>query len=156
VPSNWFHTVENIADTISINHNWLNGANLRQCWHFVNTEVRSSARLRRNLTSENSFSDSNGTVKVDDAVLSLWHVVGAKVTSRWPHHSAAASKEEFSQLKLNAARSTNIKIDLEGILFVIDGLLALERNGFVSMSALSNVYDIIALRCEIMDLMNII
>ncbi|DBA96945.1 TPA: hypothetical protein ACH3X1_001275 [Trebouxia sp. C0004] len=28
VPSGWHHTVENIEDTLSINHNWLNGYNI--------------------------------------------------------------------------------------------------------------------------------
>ena len=28
VPSGWFHTVLNIEDTISINHNWFNGSNI--------------------------------------------------------------------------------------------------------------------------------
>lgn len=28
VPSNWYHMVENVTDTISINHNWANASNL--------------------------------------------------------------------------------------------------------------------------------
>ncbi|MEW5303602.1 MAG: hypothetical protein WDW36_006279 [Sanguina aurantia] len=28
VPSGWYHTVENLCDTLSINHNWFNGHNL--------------------------------------------------------------------------------------------------------------------------------
>jgi hypothetical protein len=28
VPSGWHHSVENLEDTISINHNWLNGFNV--------------------------------------------------------------------------------------------------------------------------------
>nr|KAG5702396.1 hypothetical protein BaRGS_027483 [Batillaria attramentaria] len=32
VPSGWHHQVHNLDDTISINHNWLNGCNVRLCW----------------------------------------------------------------------------------------------------------------------------
>lgn len=32
VPSGWYHQVENLDDTISINHNWLNGCNVMEIW----------------------------------------------------------------------------------------------------------------------------
>lgn len=32
VPSGWYHQVHNITDTISVNHNWLNGCNIQQIW----------------------------------------------------------------------------------------------------------------------------
>ncbi|KAL4216910.1 JmjC domain-containing protein 4 [Mactra antiquata] len=32
VPSGWHHQVFNLEDTISINHNWLNGCNIDICW----------------------------------------------------------------------------------------------------------------------------
>ncbi|KAK5645745.1 hypothetical protein RI129_004209 [Pyrocoelia pectoralis] len=32
VPSNWHHQVWNVTDTISINHNWINGCNLHNVW----------------------------------------------------------------------------------------------------------------------------
>ncbi|XP_034238699.1 2-oxoglutarate and iron-dependent oxygenase JMJD4 isoform X2 [Thrips palmi] len=32
VPSGWHHQVWNLEDTISINHNWINGCNIRQIW----------------------------------------------------------------------------------------------------------------------------
>lgn len=28
VPSGWYHSVENLEDTVSINHNWINGFNV--------------------------------------------------------------------------------------------------------------------------------
>lgn len=143
VPSNWYHTVENIADTLSINHNWFNGANLRQCWCYVNSEVRSSICLRSeesSVLSENSLSGSSSAVKVNDVALSFWHVVGAKA-------------KEFSLQRLKEASSRTVKMDLDGILLVIDGLLALESDGFVSMSALNSVHDIFRIRREILDLL---
>lgn len=32
VPSGWHHQVVNEVDTLSINHNWLNGHNLHHAW----------------------------------------------------------------------------------------------------------------------------
>lgn len=32
VPSGWYHQVYNLADTISINHNWINGCNILKMW----------------------------------------------------------------------------------------------------------------------------
>ncbi|NP_001292295.1 jmjC domain-containing protein 4-like [Magallana gigas] len=35
VPSGWHHQVFNLEDTISINHNWMNGCNVDICWQYV-------------------------------------------------------------------------------------------------------------------------
>ncbi|XP_067685892.1 2-oxoglutarate and iron-dependent oxygenase JMJD4-like [Haliotis asinina] len=35
VPSGWHHQVYNVEDTISINHNWLNGCNIDLCWAHI-------------------------------------------------------------------------------------------------------------------------
>ncbi|ELW67343.1 JmjC domain-containing protein 4 [Tupaia chinensis] len=39
VPSGWHHQVHNLDDTISINHNWVNGCNLANMWHFLQQEL---------------------------------------------------------------------------------------------------------------------
>ncbi|XP_069107689.1 2-oxoglutarate and iron-dependent oxygenase JMJD4-like isoform X2 [Argopecten irradians] len=39
VPSGWHHQVHNLEDTISINHNWMNGCNLNRCWSFLKQEL---------------------------------------------------------------------------------------------------------------------
>ncbi|XP_036453164.1 2-oxoglutarate and iron-dependent oxygenase JMJD4 [Colossoma macropomum] len=41
VPSGWHHQVYNLEDTISINHNWLNGCNLDIMWQFLQEELLS-------------------------------------------------------------------------------------------------------------------
>ena len=41
VPSGWHHTVENLEPTLSINHNWLNGANIHWSWQKLRTESES-------------------------------------------------------------------------------------------------------------------
>ncbi|XP_070570490.1 2-oxoglutarate and iron-dependent oxygenase JMJD4-like [Ptychodera flava] len=39
VPSGWFHQVFNLEDTISINHNWVNGCNIDIAWKFLQSEL---------------------------------------------------------------------------------------------------------------------
>nr|XP_006820145.1 PREDICTED: jmjC domain-containing protein 4-like [Saccoglossus kowalevskii] len=41
VPSGWYHQVINMDDTISINHNWINGCNVDICWDFIQSELKS-------------------------------------------------------------------------------------------------------------------
>ncbi|XP_069778245.1 2-oxoglutarate and iron-dependent oxygenase JMJD4 [Narcine bancroftii] len=40
IPSGWHHQVYNLEDTISINHNWLNGCNIDIMWSFLQGELR--------------------------------------------------------------------------------------------------------------------
>ncbi|XP_018426430.1 PREDICTED: jmjC domain-containing protein 4 [Nanorana parkeri] len=39
VPSGWHHQVYNVIDTISINHNWVNGCNVAVMWQFLQREL---------------------------------------------------------------------------------------------------------------------
>nr|CAB3257713.1 jmjC domain-containing protein 4-like [Phallusia mammillata] len=39
VPSGWHHQVHNLENTISINHNWINGSNLKRVWCFLQNEL---------------------------------------------------------------------------------------------------------------------
>ncbi|XP_020279195.1 jmjC domain-containing protein 4 [Pseudomyrmex gracilis] len=41
VPSGWHHQVWNLEDTISINHNWINGCNIMNVWCALKSELRS-------------------------------------------------------------------------------------------------------------------
>ena len=38
VPSGWHHTVENLKDTLSINHNWFNVCNINYSWELLQRE----------------------------------------------------------------------------------------------------------------------
>ncbi|KAF4520585.1 hypothetical protein B566_EDAN005996, partial [Ephemera danica] len=40
VPSGWYHQVWNLEDTISINHNWLNGCCIAQAWAGLKNDLR--------------------------------------------------------------------------------------------------------------------
>ncbi len=123
VPSNWFHTVENIEDTLSINHNWMNGANIRKCWHYVESKVRRYEERANNEPLTNGATgrfdvtacgvDSTvGAVleRIDDDVQLVWEVVEKKASS-------------YIQLDAGSLSSTQTH-DLVGILFVVDGILS--------------------------------
>ncbi|XP_058686425.1 2-oxoglutarate and iron-dependent oxygenase JMJD4 isoform X2 [Poecile atricapillus] len=47
VPSGWHHQVHNLEDTISINHNWLNGCSVGRMWRFLREEL---GAVRRELS----------------------------------------------------------------------------------------------------------
>ncbi|XP_054742704.1 2-oxoglutarate and iron-dependent oxygenase JMJD4 homolog isoform X1 [Anastrepha obliqua] len=40
VPSGWYHQVWNITDTISVNHNWFNAANIKYIWCNISENLR--------------------------------------------------------------------------------------------------------------------
>ncbi|RMB90103.1 hypothetical protein DUI87_33500 [Hirundo rustica rustica] len=44
VPSGWHHQVHNLEDTISINHNWVNGCNVAVMWCFLQDELAAVQR----------------------------------------------------------------------------------------------------------------
>ncbi|CAI9607382.1 unnamed protein product [Staurois parvus] len=44
VPSGWHHQVYNVIDTISINHNWVNGCNVTVMWRFLQKELTAVQR----------------------------------------------------------------------------------------------------------------
>lgn len=39
VPSNWYHQVWNLEDTISVNHNWINGCNIDTMWYSLSNHL---------------------------------------------------------------------------------------------------------------------
>ena len=43
VPSGWHHTVANLEDTLSINHNWLNAHNVHWAWALLAQQHREAA-----------------------------------------------------------------------------------------------------------------
>ncbi|PNH01450.1 JmjC domain-containing protein 4, partial [Tetrabaena socialis] len=43
VPSGWHHCVENLADTLSLNHNWVNGHNLHWKWALLRRQYADAA-----------------------------------------------------------------------------------------------------------------
>lgn len=44
MPSGWHHSVENLEDTLSVNHNWINGFNVHWAWQLLHEEHAAAAR----------------------------------------------------------------------------------------------------------------
>lgn len=125
VPSNWFHTVENTQDTLSINHNWVNRANILLVWQHVESELRN---YRTNHVVgpgiDLSYKSTNGETinpmtrtasanrsQIDDDLHLLWHVLSTKAMSILDHSHI---------LDANAIS------DLETILCILDKILAFQ------------------------------
>lgn len=138
VPTNWFHTVENIHDTLSINHNWLNGANILKCWEHVESKVRYS-RVNANSSSDKkiaSISDAsnvNSTIEnIDDDVLLVWEVIEKKAKNCINLHGVHYSPKE--------------KRELLDILFVVDNIQSLYKGRDLSTIAAHEIEKIEELR----------
>ncbi|KAI8076739.1 uncharacterized protein BX664DRAFT_343802 [Halteromyces radiatus] len=52
VPSGWYHQVENIGGTISINHNWFNACNIEQCYQSMVKDLQDVERSIDNLKTD--------------------------------------------------------------------------------------------------------
>ncbi|PRP83565.1 jmjC domain-containing protein 4-like [Planoprotostelium fungivorum] len=56
VPSGWYHQVMNEEDTISINHNWGNGANVESFWWYISHQLelveRELSDVKSGMTAE--------------------------------------------------------------------------------------------------------
>lgn len=103
VPSKWYHTVENLEDTLSINHNWLNGANIGHSWDRLCielAEVRPS-RLDAGMGSEEIKSTEEiccGNSQIGDDLVLLWHVVTRKVLAVRNIIGASLSNQTISDI----------------------------------------------------------
>jgi JmjC domain, hydroxylase len=148
VPSNWFHTVENMSDTLSINHNWFNAANICQCWQYVESKVRRSCTNtslqqghhdydKVNIEYMYAQNDQSPSNKLDDDVYLLWNIVvnkGKKIIQQ--NETTLVSQQ---------------KLDLERILLVIDGILSLNHDGCITITQLNGNDDIHRLRKAIVN-----
>jgi hypothetical protein len=85
VPSGWHHTVENLAPTLSINHNWLNGANIRWSWEKLRTELEGlSSKETETIIGETLMAETVGpsdSSQIGDDLLLLWKVLSTKARS---------------------------------------------------------------------------
>ncbi|CAI2348252.1 unnamed protein product [Caenorhabditis sp. 36 PRJEB53466] len=74
VPSNWYHQVHNLTDTIPINHNWMNSTNLSLVYEFLSRrvkDVRHELRDCRGMFSEYEFEEQVELVLFADARLNM-------------------------------------------------------------------------------------
>ena len=97
VPSGWHHTVENLEPTLSINHNWLNGANIHWSWQKLRTELESLfahslEHCSLECNNPNSRQDQSGdSAQIGDDLLLLWYVLSKK--AQWAMASSTQSKD---------------------------------------------------------------
>jgi Cupin-like domain len=155
VPSNWFHTVINVRPTLSINHNWINGYNIRQCWDHTERELRSLRQRTLNQSPSkehyiNSIEGENNEAKtqidemlntssdtgeivndkmgqVDDDILLLWHVVSSKIRT-------VLEEPNFADNDIDLSYKIQCKIDCNAILHVLSGLQRVHENHLLSSS----------------------
>jgi hypothetical protein len=74
VPSGWHHQVHNLRPTISINHNWFNGACLQRVWRFLKMELvavrREICHLRSSMNSSANSANSVDSVNSVNSAIS--------------------------------------------------------------------------------------
>ena len=105
VPSGWHHSVENLAPTLSINHNWLNGTNVHWSWAKLKTELESLLlETQKNDVGEKLESDNpadrNGSSQIGDDFVLLWMILSTKA-----RNILHAERNAMVELNLNACLS---------------------------------------------------
>ncbi|XP_023247749.1 jmjC domain-containing protein 4-like [Copidosoma floridanum] len=66
VPSGWHHQVWNLEDTISINHNWLNGCNILNIWKSLKKALNAVIKEIRDIKSLDGWTmDCQRVLKAD-------------------------------------------------------------------------------------------
>ncbi len=114
VPSGWHHTVENLEDTMSVNHNWINGYNLKWSWDRVSAELAalsvgdeeretSSAEIE---STPNPY-DSQETLQVQGDLVLLYDIIADRIDN---HFSALT----FADLTTIVGVLTNLVDVVEG------------------------------------------
>jgi hypothetical protein len=94
VPSTWFHSVENLAPTLSINHNWLNGANVSFSWKKLRAELETLNNHREG-KQEDGKSNENDTSQVGDDLVLLWLVLSKKARGILGHVGLPTEADRF-------------------------------------------------------------
>jgi hypothetical protein len=112
VPSKWYHTVENLEATLSVNHNWLNRFNIKNSWEKLKSELRSMQAEEADGQHSDAQDESKTGVntsdssQVGDDLLLLWHVLSKK---------ARYHLKDFQEGRNNSQRL----FDVQAIFFVL-------------------------------------
>lgn len=113
VPSGWHHQVINIVDTISINHNWVNGCNIEQVW----------VSLQNNLTSvENEIKELRDTEEFTDQCQLILKSIFGMDFNMFISFITYIGKKRLSQVKGENAIS-NCDLGMNHILFDLNMVL---------------------------------
>ena len=160
VPSGWHHTVENLAPTLSINHNWINGTNIAWSWDRVRSElshVAESVIMHPHApiveTFEREQNDVAEALKGDDLLL-LWLVVSKKVGMILDGSEKAGNgRRDINGIGTNTDKGEDTEVggpcfDLRSALKVLESLCALlssyGKDGLIEKSfELADVYHLV-------------
>jgi hypothetical protein len=122
VPSKWFHTVENLEATLSVNHNWLNRFCIKNSWEKLISELRSLQTEKAdgqhggdNDARETGVDTSDSSQVEDDLVL-LWHVISKKARSH------------LEDIQVGGNNSQRL-LDVQAILFLLTEMKDLISDG---------------------------
>jgi hypothetical protein len=146
VPSQWHHTVENLAPTLSINHNWLNGSNIHWGWQKLNKEIMAlraqennqvqsnqqqqqlSGAMGNSVQQQETTHQSNENENVGDDLHTLSLLLSNKVhqiAALARTKSAAHNLEVFKPWEDEETRIFNLK----AILPILEGIRSVISNG---------------------------
>jgi hypothetical protein len=78
VPSGWYHTVENMQPTLSVNHNWINEANISWSWSKVSSEILSLHNSKSVRENETNSIQQHSCSQIEDDVNLIWKMVSTK------------------------------------------------------------------------------
>ncbi|EFJ51911.1 hypothetical protein VOLCADRAFT_56346 [Volvox carteri f. nagariensis] len=139
VPSGWHHCVENLHDTLSLNHNWLNGHNCHWTWALLRQQYVDAAEAIEDCRQLCSPDEFEGLVQSNLAAnMGLnWHgfvdLLGCTVRSALA--SLCAARGGLSDARgdpLSGVGSFSQEVATEGgdhCAAVMNQLLALQRAG---------------------------
>eukprot|EP00814_Leptocylindrus_danicus_P022377 CAMPEP_0116004240 /NCGR_PEP_ID=MMETSP0321-20121206/493_1 /TAXON_ID=163516 /ORGANISM="Leptocylindrus danicus var. danicus, Strain B650" /LENGTH=199 /DNA_ID=CAMNT_0003472521 /DNA_START=936 /DNA_END=1535 /DNA_ORIENTATION=- len=141
VPSGWYHQVENLEDTLSINHNWINGFNIKWSWDRIRRELNryasSSTRIAAakehktlEMLSDGGLMNGNGNAKkktaddskgksISDDLLLLWLMVSAKAIDIV---NTTKEKDSIDQMIRTKDGFSIIDFNLRAILPILEGI----------------------------------
>ncbi|KAH1075557.1 hypothetical protein J1N35_027885 [Gossypium stocksii] len=164
VPSGWYHQVQNLEDTISINHNWFNGYNLSWVWDLLLRDYKEAKEYiedikdicddfeglcQRNLAANTGMNFNDFFIFISRFslanVVQLYYLRGESNSESSIWHCSAIIKH-FA-LNLSSIRKTALKMKSEGVernLGIINLLETLSDPKFLKLcTGLGRIYSVI-------------
>ena len=123
--------MENLEDTLSINHNWLNCHNIEKVWQLLQREGAEAAAAIEDIRFEEPQSTSTGVLSVKsrnmDASLAAWAL--PMNLSMFMHHLSLQRNSIMSILAVAGSAWQGLKISIELLWTTSQGYLFAWRVG---------------------------
>jgi len=113
VPSGWHHTVENVDDTISINHNWINGTNMDWSWEKVLYECETFTKTSDQMKDASEQNESKLSLSYMDDFYLLFLVLERKAKVTINEHSTSIEE---------TTGGSNALFNLNKIVYILDSM----------------------------------